>query len=254
MGTLFAICGLTTVVALASVFWAADASLHRRVLPWTAGLLLGIAVFWILPEMAESRGWTATLAGVSGILLLLGLIDRYVYPICPFCAAGIHSHEHSDPAAGACHHALTIGWPLLAAGCLHVFFDGWTIALSQSDPLSHSAAALSWGVTIHKIPESVAIGLLAGRLARNRGMAVGAVLLLQAVMASGGALALFAGQVDRRWADLSAIPACAFLLLFGLLTLQQEWQSNGRALAVRALMPGLLGCGLAALVSTMLVH
>lgn len=267
MVTLLTICGLTTVIALASVVWAADEALHRRVLPWTAGILLGIAVFWILPEMAENRGWTATLAGVSGTLLILGLIDRFVYPLCPFCAAGVHVHESGAPAGVQMHdsggaaaavcahsHAVALGWPLLAFGCLHVFFDGWTIALSQAGVLSGPAAAVSWGITIHKIPESVAIGLLAARLAPSRRIAFAAVLLLQAVLAAGATLAVVAGQTDRRWADLSAIPACAFLLLFGLLSLQQEWRQNGRALAVRAAAPGIVACGLAALVSTMLVH
>jgi hypothetical protein len=53
--------------------------------------------------------------------------------------------------------------------------------------------------------------------------------------------------VDGGWAEFSAIPACAFLLLFGLLTLQQEWRAHGGAAAMLAAAPGLLGCGVVAL-------
>jgi len=50
-----------------------------------------------------------------------------------------------------------------------------------------------------------------------------------------------------------AIPACAFLLLFALLTLHQEWQVNGRLAAIRAAAPVLVGSGLAALATMILV-
>jgi zinc transporter ZupT len=253
MNMLAAIWCLTTLIALAAVLWAGYAPWQRRVLPWTAGVLLGIGAFWILPEMAVARGWAPTAAGVFGILMLLGWIDRYVYPICPFCAAGMHTHKPGEPAAH-CGRAVGLGWPLLAFGCLHVFFDGWTIALSHVAALANSASALSWGTTIHKIPESVAIGVLAARLTPSRRAAVGAVASIQLVMAAGGALALFAGRLDSRWAGMSTMPACAFLLLFGLLGLQQEWRMHGRALAMRAAAPGVLGCGIAALVTTILVR
>jgi zinc transporter ZupT len=201
--------------------------------------------------MAEDRGWGATLAGVSGILLLLGLLDRYVYPICPFCAAGVHGHVR-DNRADANLDANGLGRPLLAVACLHNFFDGWTIAVFHVASLSHSLAALSWGATIHKIPESVAIGLLAARFSSSRRKALGAVLSIQAAMATGGVLAVWSGRLDSRWAEISAMPACALLLLIGLLTLHQEWRLNGRLSAMRAVAPGLLGCGLAALARTIL--
>ena len=253
MSDFLVICGLTTVIAIASLLSASHSLLHRHALPWTAGVLLGVSVFWILPEMAEDRGWTATLAGVFGILLLLGLIDRYVYPICPFCAVGMHSGKAAQIDV-SCRHAVTLGWPLLVFACVHTFFDGWTIALSGTASRSSSAAALSWAATIHKLPESVAIGVLAARLTSSRKMAVSSVLVIQAVMTAGGLLSVLAGNLDARWSEVSAMPACAFLLLFGLLTLHQEWQVNGRLSAMRAAAPGFIGSGLAALATTILAR
>jgi len=253
MTIFLAICLLSTVIAIVSLLWAGRSTIERRALPWTAGILLGISIFWILPEMAEDRGWIPTLAGVSGILLLLGLIDRYVYPICPFCAIDMHSGE-SCHAAEPCRHVVTLGWPLLVFACVHTFFDGWTLALFQAASQSNSAAALSWGAAIHKLPESVAIGVLIARFTSSRRMALGAVFLIQAVMTTGGFLSMLAGNLDARWAELSAMPACAILLLFGLLTLHQEWRVKGRLSAMRAAAPGLLGSGLAALATSLLTR
>ena len=246
MTYLLAVFSVTSAIAIAAVLSADYAPIARRLLPWTAGLLLGIGGFWILPEMAQDRGWLPASAGVFGALIALLLFDRYVYPICPFCAAGVHAHAEDNLDAHR-HHTLTLTWPLLLFGCVHVFFDGWTIALAQSGAAGDSSAPLSWAVTVHKLPESLAIGLLAARLTATRQAAVLAVALLQGVMAIGGALALTVGRQNPRWAEFSAIPACAFLLLFGLLTLQQEWRVKGGASAMKAAAPGLLGCGAVAL-------
>jgi zinc transporter ZupT len=233
---LLAICCLTTAIAILSALSGALPSLQRRLMPWTAGMLLGIGVFWILPEMAQARGWFASVIAVSGIVLLLGLVDRYIYPICPFCATGMHG-EHL--------HSVSLGWPLLVVGCLHSFFDGWIIGLPH-------ATALSWATAIHKIPESVAIGLLAARLTSSRKAALGIVALVQIAMALGAVLVGLAGSLNNVWADVSAMFACSLLLLFGLLAAQQEWRVHGITSAATAVLPGLLGCGLFAFATRIL--
>ena len=244
MNALAAICSVATVIALASTLWA-DSSLQHRALPWTAGVLLGVSIFWIVPEMAEDQGWIATLAGIFISLLLLGWVDRYVCPICPFCAAGLRLKK-AGYAMDSCKNGITVGWPLLTVACIHTFFDGWTIALSTAARHSASALALSWSATAHKLPESVTIGVLAARLTSGRKSALSVVLLIQAAMAAGGVLAVWAGSLNARLAEVTTIPACAFLLFFGLLTVHQEWQINGRRAAIRAALPGVLGSGLAA--------
>ncbi len=250
MTLLVAVWLVTSALAAAAVFWADYAPLQKKMLPWTAGILLGIGAFWILPEMAESRGWIAAAGGVAGTLVALGLFDRYVYPLCPFCAAGMHAHADCGLEEHR-RHTVTLTWPLLLFGCLHVFFDGWTIALAGAAAGAKTAQALAWGATVHKIPESLAIGVLAARLTSTRGAALRAVAAVQLVMAAGGALALALGRVDRAWVEMSAAPACAFLLLFGLLTLQQEWRARGGAAAMKAAAPGLIGCGAVALAASM---
>jgi zinc transporter ZupT len=247
MAMLLGIWCMTTAIAIAFALSAARASLQRRMLPWAGGVLLGIALFWVLPELAVDRGWLRSLTGVMAILLLLALVDRYIYPICPFCAAGVHTHEASRNP-----RVISLGWPLLVVGCLHSLFDGWIIGFSQAAASSNAAAALAWGATIHKIPESAAIGFLAARLTSRRNTALGTVALIQAAMGLGMVLAVFAGAVNSDWADLCSMPACAFLLLFGLLALQQEWRLHGGVSAMGTVAPGLAGCGLFALATWIL--
>jgi hypothetical protein len=74
-------------------------------------------------------------------------IDRHIYPICPFCAAGSRSVA-SVGSVRSHRHTLTLGWPLLVVGCAHSFLDGWTIASPSS-----AFVALSWAAVVHKIPE-----------------------------------------------------------------------------------------------------
>jgi hypothetical protein len=78
-------------------------------------------------------------------------------------------------------------------------------------------------------------------------MAIGTVAVIQASMAAGGILAVLVDNLDDRWASICSMPACALLLLFGLLALQEEQKFRGNIPAIRAAAPGVAGCGLAAL-------
>src|SRR5437667_9632824 len=64
----------------------------RVVVPFSAGVLLGVAVFGLVPELATELGWLASgilFGGGYGALLL---VNRFVYPVCPMCA---DDHDHS---------------------------------------------------------------------------------------------------------------------------------------------------------------
>jgi zinc transporter ZupT len=234
---------VTTTIALASVRFASGARV-QRVLPWTAGVLLGVSVFWILPEIAEDRGWTVTLGLVMPMVLVLALIDRYAYPICPFCLGNLHAQQtcHSHPFT---RRAVAIGWPLLIVGCVHCFLDGWAIGLARGGAAATSAAAaISYGVIVHKLPESVAIGIVAARLTSTRLHAMAMVGLIQLSMLAGGVFSFLSAYRDIASLELFSTPACACLILFGFLALEDEWRLNGRRKAIIAAVPGVLGCGL----------
>lgn len=103
------------------------------------GLLSGIALFWLLPEMAATSGWIAAVLLIAFGCALLWVLDHTL----------IHgAHSHHDGVAG----------PLLAAAAVHSFLDGWSVRVFSAEALTRVAVPL--GLALHKIPEGLALGLL----------------------------------------------------------------------------------------------
>jgi zinc transporter ZupT len=106
------------------------------------GLLFGIALFWVLPEIAEGAGWLAAfLLAVAACGVLAG-IDRLL------------THTGHSPRHGV------VG-PLLAATAVHSFLDGWSVRAFTVQPLANVAVPL--GLAFHKIPEGLALGWIVRR-------------------------------------------------------------------------------------------
>src|ERR1039457_7650505 len=88
----------------------------RAVVPFSAGVLLGVALFGLVPELASEIGWP-----VSVLLFAIGysallLVNRFVYRVCPTCA---HDHDHN-----ACSTELHgFAAPLIVAATGHSFLD-----------------------------------------------------------------------------------------------------------------------------------
>jgi zinc transporter ZupT len=128
-------------------------SLSGTLAPFGGGVLMGVAVFWVLPEMAAFFRWPAALAWIGGGAAALALIDRYVYSVCPACAPA-HDHDH---CAARLHGFAT---PLLAAAALHSALDGWSVVAGQHvEP--GLGAAFGLGIAAHKVPEGLALGVIA---------------------------------------------------------------------------------------------
>jgi zinc transporter ZupT len=127
-------------------------SVARRLVPFGGGTLIGVALFWVLPEMAETVGGASALTWLGAGVALLLLVDRYVYPVCPACSPA-HDHDHCSTTL---HGFAT---PLFVASAVHAALDGWNLAASQDD------AGLGFGVLAaigaHKIPEGLALGVIA---------------------------------------------------------------------------------------------
>ena len=123
----------------------------RLVVPFSAGVLLGVAVFGLAPELAGEMGWMAALGmGASGYFLLLA-IDRYVSPVCPTC-----SHDHDHTGCQAELHGFAA--PLIVAAALHSFLDGWGVTTAQISLPLGLRIAVPLAVALHKIPEGIALG------------------------------------------------------------------------------------------------
>jgi zinc transporter ZupT len=135
-----------TLFALGGVSFGVFLGRSRELSPPLAaaggGLLSGIAMFWLVPEAAEEPGWPIAFLVILLGFLALWSIDRFLDHL---------GHSPLDTFAG----------PLLAAGAIHSFVDGWSVRILSIDPLASIAVPI--GLALHKIPEGVALGLVARR-------------------------------------------------------------------------------------------
>ena len=238
---LFALVLLTMVGAAAGTKLAETPSISQRVLPFSGGLLIGIALFWILPEIAQHAGWPAGIGGLATGFALLWSIDHYVYPVCPTCA---HTHDHAG-----CRESLHgFAAPLLIASGLHSFFDGWSLAASQQKGFEDLKAAFLLGIGAHKLPEGLALGaLLAAALGTARRAMLGAAGA-QAMMIAGGALAMtLAPYLGTNWTIAFLSVAAGAFVYLGYHAIDSEYQRRGVA---RSVMPALTGAAGAAALRT----
>ena len=106
-----------------------------------AGLLFGIALFLVIPEIAVRLGWAPALGLAVAVCCVLILLDTLLI-------RGGHSARE------------VIG-PLLAATAVHSFLDGWSVRALSVQPFASVAVPL--GLALHKVPEGLALGLLTRR-------------------------------------------------------------------------------------------
>lgn len=145
---------LITALALFGVFFGALGHARMPSAQLAAaggGLLTGICIFWLMPEIAGTLGiWRASgfLLAVCAVLLL---IDRV-----------LGDAEHPG------HHRFVA--PLLAATALHSFLDGWSVRTLSVRALANVAVPI--GLALHKIPEGLALGWLSRRTLKRTQAAI----------------------------------------------------------------------------------
>jgi zinc transporter ZupT len=177
----FSITLIAILSAAAGVGLTSRPAVSRRMIPFSGGILMGVALFWVLPEMAVFFRWPAALAWIGAGFLLLALFDRYVHPVCPACS---HTHAH-DHCVTRLHGFAT---PLLAAAALHSALDGWSAVAAQS---STFGSVLLLGIAAHKIPEGLALGVIARAALEKRSAAVAWCAAAQAATLAGAGLESF---------------------------------------------------------------
>ncbi|HYP09397.1 MAG TPA: ZIP family metal transporter [Bryobacteraceae bacterium] len=209
---LLAVCAFAA--AYAGIAMSAFPGLSRKVLPFSGVMLLLVSVFWVLPELAEDFGW----AGGSGLMilgfLLLALIDRYVYPVCPSCSPA-HDHDHCATRL----HGFAA--PLMIATGIHSFFDGWALSAAQIA----SRQGIWAGVILHKLPESLAFGILLRAAMRSRSNAVLGAAGAQVAMIAGAALEIaLAPFIGPWWLHVLLAIAGGTFLYLGFHAVHGEWK------------------------------
>ena len=206
----------------------------RLVVSFSGGLLLGVAVFGLVPELVQQISWAPTAALFAGGYLLLMLVDRNLYPVCPSC-----SHDHNHDSCATELHGFAA--PLILATACHAFLDGWSIATSE---WVGAVTALPVALALHKIPEGIALGALLRASIRSRPWAFWWCVATESmtVLGAAGGLAL-APYMGIRWLHypLAVAGGCFFYL--GFHAVHGEWR---RRKTWAAFVPGVTGAAGAA--------
>jgi zinc transporter ZupT len=201
--------------AAAGVWFSGMPEFSRRTIPLGGAVLIAVAAFGVLPELARAFGWAVAATLMFAGVLAVGLFDRYVHPVCPACS---HTHNHED--CGTRLHGFAS--PLVFAAVLHSLFDGWALAAGYDDP---AARALSVGVAVHKLPEGLALGVMLRAALSRRSEALGWAAVTQAATIAGGLLEYVAATaMGQRWITLLLALAGGMFLYLGLHAIHGEWR------------------------------
>ena len=225
---------------LVGVFISASRRHVRIAIPLSAGLLLGVAVFGLLPELAQDLSWALSLVFFAAGFLVLTLLDRVGISICPDC-----SHDHDHRGCVAPLHGFAV--PLLIAAGAHSLFDGWAIAASGFNSAATVKIALPLALVLHKLPEGLSLGAILNHSLRSRRGAVGLAILAETLTLGGGAISLvLAPRLGSAWTSYPLALAGGFFLFLGYHALHAEWRKNRRF----ALITGLAGLAVSAMLQT----
>jgi len=162
------------------------------------GLLLGMALFWLLPEIAGISGWSKAIALAAAVCMALILLDRFL----------VHDTDSGKAS---------ILKPLLAATAIHSLLDGWSVRAAPVDALSSVAVPL--GLALHKLPEGLALGWIARRAFGSAGKAFLAAAAIESLTIVGAFAEARADQsgiaaFGASWiATVLAVIAGSFLFL-----------------------------------------
>lgn len=233
------ISALATAVALTGAalgLWLTSLRHRARlVVPFSAGVLVGVSVFGLLPELSEEAGWAPSVLLFAVGWSMLFLINRYVYPVCPTCA---HDHDHSS-----CDSELHgFAAPLAAGAALHCFLDGWGIAASQWSAAPGLRIAVPLAVALHKLPEGIALGGILIAAVKRRSVAFGWCALAEGATLLGGAAGLFmAPNLGTRWTIYPLGLTAGWLFFLGCHAVHEEWKRRGARPAFVSAGAGLVG-------------
>ena len=231
--------GLVAVLSAAAGVWFVNSPrLGRLLVPFGAGLLGGMALFGVLPELAELRGWPGGMAWLAAAFLLLGLFHRYVHPLCPACSG---THDHS--ACAVTLHGFAA--PLVIAAVLHSFMDGMAVGAAWEG----GQGGLAWGaplaIAVHKIPEGLAYGTILRAALKSRLSALAWSAVAQPPTVLGAVAESLASESwGEVWLAYPLALAGGSFLFLAYHAIQADWKRRGLKPAFGPTLTGVAGAAL----------
>ncbi len=190
------------LAVVGGILGASLARSHRRLcalISLGAGTLLGVTLFGILPESFESLRWWELLLALASGYFVFALITKYVYHVCPACAA-----SHFDEATA--HRFSEIASAMMVALAIHCTVDGLALAAgneAQQDQTETGRAAaftIVAAVCVHKVPEGLALGALLLGAGMSRWGVISRVMAVESTTLLGGVVGLvFLKHVSAFW-------------------------------------------------------
>jgi zinc transporter ZupT len=223
---------IAVIGVFAGVSLSAIQAISRGLVAFGGGVLVGVAAFWVMPELAVFFGWPGAVAWIATGAVALWLTNRYAYPVCPSCS---HTHDHD-----LCNTRLHgFAAPVLIVAGFHSFLDGWILTASGIGSTERLATGVLIAIAAHKLPEGLALGIIVRASLRQGRSALWLSILAEAMTLAGASIAtVFAGSLGTGWAHaLLALAAGSFLYL-GYHAIHSEYKRGG---AAPALMPALTG-------------
>jgi zinc and cadmium transporter len=231
---------LATVVAIAAAAAGVELLAHARhtrvLIPLSGGLLIGVALFGLIPELVLDMGWLRGIVFVAVGYLLLHVLDRFAFPVCPGCAHG-HSHE-------GCAEALHgFAAPLLIAIAIHAWVDGWgLVTVERNAHTLGTGAAVSAALLLHKIPEGLALGTMLRASVQSEWTALALCAVVELSTIAGGGAGLW--LTPAGWVSYPLAIAGGTFLFLGVHAVDSDWKRRG---ARPAFIPAIAGAAGAAL-------
>lgn len=180
-----------------------------------AGALLGVTVGHILPETVEMLGVLPAAGSVLIGTLVFMAIGKYVYFLCPACAASATEHDTGY---------LRLGMLLMIAMGIHSTVDGLAIS-AGSATVSSIGVLVLLAVSYHKVPEGLALVSVARLAGYSRSRALAVTLLIELTTALGAFIGLaFLHGVSQFWLGITlGVVAGSFLYTVGFALLKEMY-------------------------------
>lgn len=203
-----------------------------------AGALLAVTAIHILPDAAAAvneagaPGWPLTLAAAAAGLLVFFLVGKYVYYMCPACAATASERKEGY---------LRLGILLIVTLVLHSMMDGLAIAAGYERHDTTLGALILVAVSYHKVPEGLALVSVCRLAGWSRARSLITTLLVELTTALGAFIGMRAlkGASDL-WLGLTlGFIAGSFLYTVGFATLREMLEHERGSIVAYALLGGL---------------
>jgi zinc and cadmium transporter len=146
------------------------------------GTLLAVTLFDVLPDAKQFLAWPTFLLACASGYFLLWVVGKYVYHVCPACAVNDLEQANSQLAQTAMMLMVALG--------LHCTMDGLGIAFGDN-LLGHPDVGLVAGISVHKVPEGLALILLLLGAGIKRKKAITWVLGVESMTIVGGLIGFY---------------------------------------------------------------